>query len=148
MKEWVKRYVEREGVDEEGRNIENQAVNFIRPGQEDCNYYDIKEMIKEVIDRCSTIDREVYLSENNFKKLRMLIVNTFGFTSIDKLQSKNKYKYIIFILKDYKEEFDFRNMIAHEIAHFWFALQNKKFNFRVKNWNFEVLWLSKQISKH
>ena len=78
-------------------------------------------ILKEVIRKCSSIDNE--LNEDSFEKLKIAVVNDYGFKVIN---PASKFRYVIYIPQFAAKETEelMKHKIAHEIAHFFFTLKN------------------------
>ena len=129
MSDWVDVYIDNSGL--ENANTEPPFVKT------DDKPYSGKELtlaekIKTVIRECARKE-ESYFTEENFKKLRFILVNEFCFNDIKGLSNRRgteKYEYFIFMDKDAYDldDSNFNNKIVHELAHFLFKLQGRFFN--------------------
>lgn len=113
--DWVDHY-----IDGTNQDYKNKAFSLIK--KKSGEFDNLPSLLKEVIRKCSSVDNE--FNEDSFKKIKIVVVNEYGFKIIN---PDSKYKYIIYIPQfatNEKEEL-VKHKIAHEFAHFLFALQKK-----------------------
>lgn len=88
----------------------------------------LSNFLKEIIGRCSTNEKE--LNPQNFKKLEIIVINEYCFKKIE-LKKNLECEYMILLPQRSTTDEDvawIKHEIAHEIAHFLFSLQGRKFN--------------------
>lgn len=124
--DWVDTYIRNEGFDSK-----NHAFGFTSNKIEYTIAEDLINLLGEVIRKCSSKEKE--LNSNNFKRLKITVVNEYCFNTVKRLETKidSKYEYIILFPQDCITEKNtqlVKHKIAHEIAHFLFALKGTKFN--------------------
>ncbi len=126
MVDWVDSYIDNEGFESQNRAF--SFVNGKRTKAEDRKK--LRDILKEVVRECSNKENELNLQ--NFKKLKIIVINEFCFDNFSRLRSKNasEYEYVIFIPCDFVPQDDavIKRKLAHELAHFLFVLKQKQFN--------------------
>lgn len=145
-KRWIGDYLIEEG---RGLRIRNPSFGFIRPDKvKEEDQKKLVHLVAVAIERCSEADKECILNLENFKKLKWIVINEYGFDIIERLRLKENstYEYIIFIPEGWLEEVikdkeRVKTKIAHEIAHFYFALQGieateEECNDQAEKWGF------------
>lgn len=126
---WIELYLDYNEyvTNNKGRNVQCRNFSFIKIRNKNADYPRLRSLLKEVIEESSDKDKE--LNEYSLKKLKIIVVDENGFKAISELELRgdSKYDYVIFISKDFATDTDdkVKHKIAHEIAHFLFALQEK-----------------------
>lgn len=114
LPDWIDHYID-------GTN--SKAVEIIK--KKSGEFDDLHQLLKKIIRECSNVNQE--LNEGSFSKLKIIVVNEYGFKY---MKDNSGVQYVIYIPQSAALENEklFKHKIAHEIAHFLFSITGTHFN--------------------